>query len=225
MRYFFCYACYSCSWETSICKKDFFHFIGRCTECTSNFVSYVKIRCSPKFDKDFPDFRQHLYHEGCLPHLLEENSPQFKQSPRRVQANASNFIDYKRVNIILQLRANLPEARQLTVNIPLIIEPLRAPSAFWIRRGGEWNLSFDCTVLGNGRLVGIIRTPQEQRMAKLSLRLTNNDDKCAICLVTFDGEVWETPCGHFYHQPCIKQWFLISSNCPYCMQDVLFSVL
>lgn len=222
MRYFFCYSCYSCSWETAICKSDFFHFVGRCIECNSNFVSYVKIRSSPKFDKNFPDFRQHLYHEGCLPHQLEENATQFRTGTRRVQDHCSNSLDYKRVNLLLQLRQNVQEARQLTVNIPIIIEPISNPSAIWIRRGCIWQLSYDCKVLENGTLVGIVRTPQQQRMSRLTMRdSANDDDKCAICLVTFERQVWELPCGHVYHHSCINRWFSDRSTCPLCIQNVL----
>ena len=45
--------------------------------------------------------------------------------------------------------------------------------------------------------------------------------KCLYCLVTIDGkfEVISTPCGHVFHEKCLKTWMKSSRNsCPQCCQ-------
>ncbi len=56
--------------------------------------------------------------------------------------------------------------------------------------------------------------------ARLNL-LPCNDDKCecSICMsdATTPSLKGKLPCGHTFHEHCIKQWFLQSKNtCPYC---------
>lgn len=43
---------------------------------------------------------------------------------------------------------------------------------------------------------------------------------CAICQEEGNANKFETPCGHFFHRPCIQQWFKTKSNCPMCRQEL-----
>ena len=43
--------------------------------------------------------------------------------------------------------------------------------------------------------------------------------ECSICLETIEADqVLETPCGHHFHEVCLRQWFLQSNYCPLCRQ-------
>jgi hypothetical protein len=45
---------------------------------------------------------------------------------------------------------------------------------------------------------------------------------CAICLQEihpFNGKVRKTPCGHFFHEPCLQGWFRQGAGCPLCRVD------
>lgn len=47
---------------------------------------------------------------------------------------------------------------------------------------------------------------------------------CAICLEVFkqnDEIIAMTKCDHVFHEVCIRKWFLVRTNCPYCRTDVL----
>jgi hypothetical protein len=41
---------------------------------------------------------------------------------------------------------------------------------------------------------------------------------CSICLET-NNESVRLPCGHFYHENCIKTWLTKKSLCPLCKYD------
>jgi hypothetical protein len=45
-----------------------------------------------------------------------------------------------------------------------------------------------------------------------------SEDKCAICqdLYCSDDDCIYLPCGHFYHDRCISEWFDRQSTCPHC---------
>uniref|UniRef100_A0A7S3P509 RING-type domain-containing protein n=1 Tax=Amphora coffeiformis TaxID=265554 RepID=A0A7S3P509_9STRA len=52
--------------------------------------------------------------------------------------------------------------------------------------------------------------------------------ECPICMEEFkQGEIvsWspddETPCQHFFHHECIKEWLLRSPHCPYCRGTII----
>lgn len=44
---------------------------------------------------------------------------------------------------------------------------------------------------------------------------------CAVCLDEIDqcGKVRKTPCGHFFHEPCLEGWFKQRGCCPLCRAD------
>lgn len=57
--------------------------------------------------------------------------------------------------------------------------------------------------------------------ARLKLLPCNDDTcECSICMsddITSSSLKGKLPCGHTFHENCIKQWFLHSKNtCPYC---------
>lgn len=41
---------------------------------------------------------------------------------------------------------------------------------------------------------------------------------CGICLEDFavGEEVLQLPCPHFFHRPCICEWFTVRNSCPTC---------
>mmetsp|Transcript_144888 Transcript_144888/g.255396 ORF Transcript_144888/g.255396 Transcript_144888/m.255396 type:complete len:198 (+) Transcript_144888:95-688(+) len=45
--------------------------------------------------------------------------------------------------------------------------------------------------------------------------------ECGICLAEFErGELLrQLPCGHRYHEPCLRQWFKRQPTCPTCRFD------
>lgn len=49
-----------------------------------------------------------------------------------------------------------------------------------------------------------------------------DDGECALCLDEYkEGEeVLKTPCGHVFHEECLKPWFLKSTVCPLCQREV-----
>ena len=46
----------------------------------------------------------------------------------------------------------------------------------------------------------------------------SNGDGCAICqdVYSFRDQCVYLPCGHFYHDQCILEWFNRQSTCPCC---------
>ena len=51
----------------------------------------------------------------------------------------------------------------------------------------------------------------------------NSCDNCAFCLSNLSNFVFETKCGHKYHQKCLKQYLtynyehkISNNNCPLC---------
>lgn len=49
--------------------------------------------------------------------------------------------------------------------------------------------------------------------------------QCTICLEDFvlGEKVINLTCNHFYHEPCIKQWFKNQNMCPICKKEVSFN--
>ena len=54
-----------------------------------------------------------------------------------------------------------------------------------------------------------------------------NPDVCAVCLADMVAHeaVRELPCGHTFHKHCVDTWFLLSTRCPLCNQDVQMTML
>jgi hypothetical protein len=50
-------------------------------------------------------------------------------------------------------------------------------------------------------------------------------DECTICLSDFNhNEILSVlPCGHRYHDECVREWLQCSSKCPLCKKDSLDS--
>ena len=50
--------------------------------------------------------------------------------------------------------------------------------------------------------------------------MPDNQDKCAICLETFEdvsGNIIITVnCNHYFHRGCLREWFKRRLTCPYC---------
>lgn len=49
------------------------------------------------------------------------------------------------------------------------------------------------------------------------------DPRCTICYddMTAGSSCKRLPCGHCYHERCLKRWFEGHSTCPYCRTDLL----
>lgn len=47
---------------------------------------------------------------------------------------------------------------------------------------------------------------------------TNESDECAICLddLVLGQPALRIPCGHLYHEDCVKDWLKKSNECPVC---------
>jgi len=45
---------------------------------------------------------------------------------------------------------------------------------------------------------------------------------CCCCMEAFDAvkPIVRTPCGHYYHQECLKQWLKAARTCPLCRSDL-----
>jgi hypothetical protein len=43
---------------------------------------------------------------------------------------------------------------------------------------------------------------------------------CPICLEEMTGSISSLACGHCFHRKCIESHLAISSNCPYCREEV-----
>lgn len=60
-----------------------------------------------------------------------------------------------------------------------------------------------------------------QIQACLELTPAPPNTSCAICQDLVSSEsVRIRQCGHFYHQPCVLNWFGMSARCPVCRRDV-----
>ena len=44
---------------------------------------------------------------------------------------------------------------------------------------------------------------------------------CAICMQSFGSscDIARLPCGHVFHEPCIKKWHRAQKNCGQCRQE------
>ena len=54
--------------------------------------------------------------------------------------------------------------------------------------------------------------------------LESDQIKCLICLDTFsdDEELTEILCSHVFHKKCAMHWFLSTTSCPICRQEIHF---
>ena len=52
----------------------------------------------------------------------------------------------------------------------------------------------------------------------------SNHDSCIICLDDFniDDNMINLECSHFFHEECIKKWFLYNNKCPLCKKEYNF---
>ena len=53
---------------------------------------------------------------------------------------------------------------------------------------------------------------------ELPEEVPKEDTACAICLEDFEGLASKTPCGHYFHQNEIEEWFIHSRKCPLCRE-------
>ena len=64
----------------------------------------------------------------------------------------------------------------------------------------------------------------EEKIASILTVPAPTGQSCSICLTTFDSNESATllsPCGHPYHQDCIKSWLLEHKTCPLCLQEII----
>ncbi|XP_070612928.1 RING finger protein 145-like isoform X2 [Erythrolamprus reginae] len=52
-----------------------------------------------------------------------------------------------------------------------------------------------------------------------SRQLEDHNDLCAICFQEMTGAV-VMPCGHIFHEGCLRKWFYVQDNCPLCHRVV-----
>jgi len=48
------------------------------------------------------------------------------------------------------------------------------------------------------------------------------EEKCAICWDTLSSQKAKLlPCHHIFHTPCLRQWLIVSMNCPACRHSLM----
>ena len=62
---------------------------------------------------------------------------------------------------------------------------------------------------------------EDEMLEKLSYKSDENEF-CSICQSDIDNEKMcsRFPCGHFFHEECIFDWFKHSGKCPLCMKVI-----
>jgi len=52
--------------------------------------------------------------------------------------------------------------------------------------------------------------------------LENGSDECSVCLEKFalDESALRIPCGHLFHQDCVRKWLQSSNQCPVCRYEL-----
>lgn len=62
-------------------------------------------------------------------------------------------------------------------------------------------------------------------MARLSLEEydvnTHRESKCSICLNAYfpSQHLYHLKCNHYFHEQCLLQWFVVTSQCPVCRDE------
>jgi len=54
------------------------------------------------------------------------------------------------------------------------------------------------------------------------------DDTCSICREELDahsGSTFSLPCGHVFHESCVKPWFMRHHTCPNCRADITLEAI
>ena len=55
-----------------------------------------------------------------------------------------------------------------------------------------------------------------QNLTASDSQQTSTSFMCPICLSKKEKNLTTTPCGHTFHQACLKQWVKIKPDCPVC---------
>ncbi|XP_021963030.1 E3 ubiquitin-protein ligase AMFR [Folsomia candida] len=51
---------------------------------------------------------------------------------------------------------------------------------------------------------------------------SSEEEKCAICWDTLSSQKAKSlPCHHIFHTPCLRQWLIVSMNCPACRHSLV----
>lgn len=61
----------------------------------------------------------------------------------------------------------------------------------------------------------------ESKIKKYKLE-DKKEEKCSVCMSGLEkgNDVWELPCGHIFHQDCIKTWLKeYNYKCPICRKE------
>lgn len=56
----------------------------------------------------------------------------------------------------------------------------------------------------------------------------NSHHDCSICIDSFcadTAKVVHLPCGHFYHEKCILEWFKTKFTCPFCRYSLYPNII
>ncbi|XP_061170649.1 RING finger protein 145-like [Saccostrea echinata] len=74
------------------------------------------------------------------------------------------------------------------------------------------------------RMYFLLRKETTKNMNSLTTvnmaELHDHDDLCPICYQSMSSAM-VTPCGHFYHNMCLKKWLYIKNTCPLCNRTLI----
>ncbi len=64
---------------------------------------------------------------------------------------------------------------------------------------------------------------QVGEMENVTDEIMKKNEFCSICLEKFikDEKILKTPCSHFFHELCIREWLKISKSCPVCRTELV----
>ncbi|XP_056006565.1 RING finger protein 145-like [Ostrea edulis] len=77
--------------------------------------------------------------------------------------------------------------------------------------------------LQNGWKIFLLRKDAVQKLNALKAatkdQIRDCDDVCAICIRQMSSAKI-TPCGHLFHETCLKKWIYVRDSCPLCLRKL-----
>ncbi|CAK4699559.1 hypothetical protein AeMF1_018900 [Aphanomyces euteiches] len=58
-----------------------------------------------------------------------------------------------------------------------------------------------------------------EKLAEWTTTTIDDQDACAICMSSMDNQVVRLPCGHAFHNDCVRQWLTRCNTCPNCRHE------
>lgn len=91
-----------------------------------------------------------------------------------------------------------------------------------ISRLGE-SIGNVCTGLSERKISGLPTHKFKKSSSKRSGSSADENNECAICKLEYDrgDRLIALPCGHKYHDECIKTWLRDNKNCCICRKEVV----